>query len=275
LTLVPSDDDVDHVDESRCRSSELAPTGTRRVVRSSSSSDVDLDEVHCEEVPAAGPRRHRAPQPSGPAAAAAAGAKPLAFAARAAGLNSESAAATKAPKQAAHSARAPAPHQPRLVDQGLLDYSLAHQGRFIEFTARRQSAVFECAQKHRFSLSKVQIQKGIWCPKCRKTALEFDMEAKRARLAREQAHLFAEAAKRMRREQQTVAGPDIAAADPFRCLGLPPNSSFNLVQARFRELALQYHPDKHSTAGLSKAAATEKFCVFRCAFEKIRDRMGQ
>jgi len=63
--------------------------------------------------------------------------------------------------------------------------------------------------------------------------------------------------------------PDYTSSDPYKCLGLPPTSSLADAQARFKELALKYHPDKHND---NPSLATEMFCAFRGAFEYIRAR---
>jgi curved DNA-binding protein CbpA len=53
--------------------------------------------------------------------------------------------------------------------------------------------------------------------------------------------------------------------NPFHILGVPPSSSYQVVQKAFHKLALEYHPDT------SSKDTSEHFVRIRKAFENIRD----
>jgi curved DNA-binding protein CbpA len=63
-------------------------------------------------------------------------------------------------------------------------------------------------------------------------------------------------------------------SNPFRVLGIPPNSSLETAQKAFVKLAIQHHPDtnnKNNHEGDDDDASVQHFVRIRQAFERIRD----
>lgn len=75
-------------------------------------------------------------------------------------------------------------------------------------------------------------------------------------------------------QQQLRISTTAQRDNPFRILGIPPNSSLKTAQKAFLRLALQHHPDTNTDNDKSdgdKAEAQENFVRIRQAFELIRD----
>ena len=60
--------------------------------------------------------------------------------------------------------------------------------------------------------------------------------------------------------------------DPYNILGIAPDVSDSEIKARYRELAVQNHPDKLIASGMPDELvqkATEKLAVINSAYEKV------
>ena len=72
---------------------------------------------------------------------------------------------------------------------------------------------------------------------------------------------------------QTRAAID--SDDPFSVLGCLPSDSPKTIQKRYRELVLQYHPDRVSHLGPElRDLAAEKTKALNLAFQAIRKKLG-
>lgn len=67
----------------------------------------------------------------------------------------------------------------------------------------------------------------------------------------------------------------IDSSDPFSVLGCSPSDSPKTIQKRYRELVLQYHPDKVNHLGPElRELAAEKTKALNLAFQAIRKKLG-